>query len=287
MSARDSLSFWPRGPLGLLTAYGAALLLVAVGFAVRPGSARALEPPGGATPPPHIESIQSPTQLGEAPVDDNTIIWHVLFNELEGRTNGVANEFRWDGEGWIGTDFNRLWIKSEGFVEHGKATDGDTEALYDRPIPRLRYFDVQAGVRYDLDSYRGRTWGALGLEGLAPYFFQFEPTFYFSGGGRVAGKLFGSYDLLITNRLIAQPLVEMNFYSERDPSRGIGSGLSELDTGIRIRYEFIRAPEFSRKVAPYIGFTYTQTFGETAAFTRAAGGAVRDPRFVFGVHLWY
>jgi copper resistance protein B len=99
---------------------------------------------------------------------DNTIFYHLLFDELEGRTNGPDNEFRWDGEGWLGTDMNRLWFKSEGFVENGKMTDGDQEALYDRPIPHFKFFDVQAGVRYDLDSSPGRTWGAIGIEGLAP-----------------------------------------------------------------------------------------------------------------------
>ncbi len=212
---------------------------------------------------------------------DNEIFGHVLFNQLEGRTNGPDNEFRWDGEGWVGTDMNKLWFKSEGFLEHGKATDGITEALYDRPIPHLRYFDVQAGVRYDLDSNPGRTWGAIGIEGLAPMFFEFAPTFYFSDQGRVAGRIVGSYDLLITNRLIAQPEFELKFYSKKNPSRGVGSGLSELDTGLRIRYEF------SRKFAPYIGFAYTQTFGETAAFTREEGGIVHDPRFIFGLRVWY
>ena len=212
---------------------------------------------------------------------DNRILGHVLFNQFEGRTNGPDNEFRWDGEGWIGTDMNKLWFKSEGFLQRGKATDGISEALYDRPVPHLRYFDLQAGVRYDLDSSPGRTWGAIGIEGLAPYFFEFEPTFYFSDRGRFAGRITGSYDLLITNRLIAQPEFEMNFYSEKDPSRGIGSGLSELDTGLRIRYEF------NRKFAPYIGFAYTQTFGETATFMREEGGIVRDPRFIFGVRVWY
>jgi copper resistance protein B len=120
------------------------------------------------------------TQYGEPPVMDNTIFYHLLFDQLEGRTNGPDNEFRWDGEGWIGTDMNKLWFKSEGFVEHGRMTDGDQEALYDRPIPYLRYFDFQAGVRYDLDSDPGRTWGAIGIEGLAPHFFEFAPTFYFS-----------------------------------------------------------------------------------------------------------
>jgi copper resistance protein B len=212
---------------------------------------------------------------------DNPIIWHLLFDQLEGRSNGPDDEFRWDGEGWAGTDMNKLWFKSEGFVEHGRATDGDTEALYDRPIPFLRYFDAQAGVRYDLDSDPGRTWGAIGIEGLAPYFFEFAPTFYFSDRGRFAGKVTGSYDLLITQRLIAQPEFEINFYSTKDPSRGIGSGLSDLDTGLRIRYEI------SRKFAPYVGFAYTQTFGDTAGFTRAEGGIVHDPRFIFGARVWY
>ena len=217
----------------------------------------------------------------EPPVMDNMIFGHVLFDQLEGRTNGPDNEFRWDGEGWVGTDRNKVWFKSEGFLEHGKATDGDTEAVYDRPIPFLRYFDAQAGVRYDLDSDPGRTWGAIGIEGLAPNLFEFAPTFYFSNRGRFAGKITGSYDLLITQRLIAQPQFELNFYSKSDPSRRIGSGLSELDTGLRIRYEI------SRKFAPYIGFAYTQTFGETATFTQDGGGIVHDPRFVFGVRAWY
>jgi copper resistance protein B len=221
------------------------------------------------------------TQYGEPPVMDNTIFYHLLFDQLEERTNGPDDEFRWDGEGGVGTDMNKLWFKSEGFVEHGRMTDGDQEALYDRPIPYLRYFDFQAGVRYDLDSDPGRTWGAIGIEGLAPYFFEFAPTFYFSNRGFFAGRVEGSYDILITNRLIAQPQFELNFYSKSNPSRGIGSGLSELDTGLRIRYEF------SRKFAPYIGFAYTGNYGQTATFAREGGGNSEDPRFIFGVRLWY
>lgn len=242
------------------------------------GSVANAQPPSPGTP--------VYTQYGEPPVEDNTIFYHLLFNQLEGRTNGPDNEFRWDGEGWLGTDFNRLWFKSEGFVERGRATDGDTEALYDRPIPHLKYFDAQVGVRYDLDSNPGITWGAVGLEGLAPYWFQVEPTFYFSND-RVAAKFYASYDLLITNRLILQPQVEINAYSKSDPRRGIGSGFSDLDTGLRLRYEFSRDPVFSRKFAPYIGFAYTGTFGQTATFTREEGGLANDPRFIFGVHVWY
>jgi len=210
----------------------------------------------------------------------NQVFAHALFNQLEGRTGGSNSEFRWDGEGWIGTDTNRAWFKSEGSVNDGEVSDGDVEALYDRPLPRLRYFDGQLGVREDLDSGPRRTWLALGIEGLAPGFFEFEPTIYFRDGGHVAGRVSGSYDLFITQRLVAQPQLEMNFYSKSDPARLLGTGLTDLDTGIRVRYEI------RRKFAPYVGFAYTRDFGETARLVRHSGETAA-PRFVFGLRLWY
>ncbi|MHB8302814.1 MAG: copper resistance protein B [Acidobacteriaceae bacterium] len=217
----------------------------------------------------------------EPPVMDNTIFAHVLFDQFEGRTNGPDNELRWDGEGWIGTDMNKLWLKSEGFSDNTTVTDGDHEALYDRPIPRLRYFDAQAGVREDLDSYPSRTWAAIGIEGLAPYYFQFAPTFYIREGGNVAGRIIGSYDLLLTQRWILQPEAELNLYNKDDPARLVGSGFSDLDTGLRLRYEI------GRKFAPYVGFAYNGRYGDTARYASAAGQITSDPRFVFGLRLWY
>jgi copper resistance protein B len=211
----------------------------------------------------------------------NDVFAHALFNQLEGRTDGSNSELRWDGEAWIGTDTNRAWFRSEGFASGSAVSDADIEALYDRPLPRLRYFDGQIGLREDVDSLPHRTWLALGIEGLAPGYFQFQPTLYIRDGGHVAGRVTGSYDLLITQRLIAQPEIEMNFYSRRDPARLLGTGLTDLDTGIRVRYEI------RRKFAPYLGFAYTRDFGETARLVRQSGQYAAAPRFIFGLRLWY
>jgi copper resistance protein B len=217
-------------------------------------------------------SAALPDARGWRPPVTDRVFAHVLFNQLEGRTDGSSNELRWDGEGWIGTDMNRLWIKSEGTLLSGSLSDGDHEALYDRPVPRLRYLDAQIGIREDLDSSANRTWGAIGIEGLAPNFFQIEPTFYFRDGGHVAGKVTTSYDLRITQRLIVQPELEMNFYGKPDPARGLGTSLTDLDTGVRLRNEF------RRKLAPYVGFAYTDQFGSTAQYSRRTGESVSDPR---------
>jgi copper resistance protein B len=254
-----------------------ALQLVVAGtllasFGPMPVCAQAPETPAEA---------RAPASGWPEPVKDNLVLNFLTFDQLEGRTNGPDTTFRWDGQGWIGTDFNKLWIKSEGTVTNGITSDGDHEILYDRPIPHLRYLDWQAGVRLDLDSGPTRAWAAIGMQGLAPYFFNFAPTLYVRDGGRVAGRIEGSYDLYFTQRLILQPQVELNFYSQADRGRGIGTGFSDLDGGVRLGYQF------SRKFAPYIGYAYSGAFGQTATFSRQAGQPTSTPRLVFGVWVWH
>jgi len=213
-----------------------------------------------------------------SPVDDEHVWLHVILDQFEGRL-GAENGLRWDGEAWTGTDENRLWLKSEGEVGDGKVSDGQHELFYDRPISS--YFDLQAGLRYDIDDRPSRGWGAVGIEGLSQYFFHVAATAYASDKGHFAGKLFGSYDLLLTQRLILQPALELNLYTKADPKRLIGSGLSDLDTGLRLRYEI------SRKFAPYVGLSYEKRFGETGRLAAAAGEKTDALRLALGVRTWF
>jgi copper resistance protein B len=221
-------------------------------------------------------------ELGSAvqPVMDREILAHLFFNELEGRFNGSNTQFRWEGEGWGGTDYDKLWIKSEGtLLSNGTLEDGQHQFLYSRAI--TTYFDLQGGLRSDIDSRPTRNWGALGIQGLAPYFFDLELTGYVSSEGHLAAKLEAFYDLLLTQRLILQPQIEVNLYSKADPVRMVGAGFSDIDTGLRLRYEF------SRKFAPYLGVVYAGKFGQSASFARRAGESTGDVRFVFGIHTWF
>lgn len=213
-----------------------------------------------------------------SPVEDQRIFWHVLVEQFEGRF-GEERSFVWDGQAWAGTDLNRVWFKSEARVTNGDVEDGIHEALYSRAIST--YFDLQAGLRYDLDSRPSRGWAALGIQGLAPGFFNIEATAYASDAGHLAARFRGSYDLLITQRLILQPEFEMNLYSKSEPRRGVGSGLSDFEAGLRLRYEI------TRKLAPYIGVEYEDKFGKAADLARREDETVDDVRFVVGLRLWY
>lgn len=253
----------------LTTAFACAILLgTATAMAQTPGT------PDQPTP------ALSMDLSGMQPVMDNGIYAHALLDQFEGRWSGRNQEFRYDGQAWVGTDMNKLWLKSEGFVTpDGRFSDGQHEILYDRPISS--YFDLQAGLRVDLDSAVSRTWAAFGVQGLSLYFFDLEATGYVSDDGHFAARIVASYDLLITQRLILQPEAELNFYSKSDVARGTGSGFSDIDTGLRLRYEI------SRKFAPYIGVAYTGRFFQSASYAQTEGLAPNDLRFVFGVRTWF
>jgi copper resistance protein B len=214
------------------------------------------------------------------PVMDRPLLAHVIFNQLEGRWNGSNTEFRWDGQGWVGTDYDKLWIKSEGTLQsNGTLDDGQQQFLYSRAI--TTYFDLQGGLRSDIDSRPTRNWAALGIQGLAPYFFDLELTGFASDEGHLAAKLEASYDLLLTQRWILQPQIEVNLYSKADPARLVGAGFSDIDTGLRLRYEI------SRNFAPYLGVVYEGKFGQTASYAKRVGESTGDFRFAFGVRVWF
>lgn len=221
-------------------------------------------------------------QISEAapygsPIADETVWLHATLDQFEGRL-GASDGLRWEGEAWTGTDTDRLWLKSEGEFENSNVFDGQQEAFYDTPISA--YFDLQAGLRYDLDNQPGRAWAALGIEGLSQYFFHISATAYASDTGHYAAKIFGTYDLLLTQRLILQPEAEVNIYSKSDPARLVSSGVSDLDTGLRLRYEI------TRKFAPYIGIAYERRFAARSGFV--AGGETPDQlRFAVGLRSWF
>jgi copper resistance protein B len=253
--------------------FAACMTALLSGFAP---AVRAQTPPNS----DQVRLVPGMNESGTQPVTDNGIFTHALLEQLEGRWNGRNQEFRYDGQAWTGTDLNKLWLKSEGTVtSQGRFTDGQHEFLYDRPI--TSYFDLQGGVRVDLDSAVTRTWGAFGIQGLSLYFFDVEATAYVSDRGRFAGRLKASYDLFITQRLILQPQVELNLYSKSDVARGVGSGVSDIDTGLRLRYEI------TRKLAPYVGIAYAGRFFQSANYARQEGESPNDVRFVFGVRTWF
>lgn len=205
--------------------------------------------------------------------------YYVLFDGLEWRDGNGERTAAWDSVGWFGGDINRLWFRTEGEVDRRAVHDAEAHLLYGRAFSR--WWDFVAGVRQDFRPGPARTWGAVGIQGLAPNFFEVEATAYVGASGHTQVRFEGEYELLITNRLILQPRAELSISGKSDPRRSLGSGLSTGEAGLRLRYEF------RREFAPYIGLEWDRKFGGTADFARDRGAPTSGTRLVGGVRFWF
>ncbi|WP_294196114.1 copper resistance protein B [uncultured Sphingomonas sp.] len=204
----------------------------------------------------------------------------VIFNLAEAQVKAGRDGYRWDGEGWFGGDIDRLVVKTEG--EGGVGTRVDTaevQALYARAIDP--YWNLQLGVRQDLGAGARRRYAVVGVEGLAPYWFDVEGALFLSDHGDVLARGEAWYDQRITQRAILQPRVEVNLAAQDIPSSRIGAGLSSAEVGVRLRYEI------RREFAPYIGLSWERRYGATARYARDDGERTGGVALALGVRAWF
>ena len=219
------------------------------------------------------------------PVEDSQRFGYLLLDQLEYRLEEGDDTMSWDAVGWYGGDYNRLWLKTEGDWRTVGERGGEAEfqALYGRLI--APFWDVQIGVRYDhvagAGFDRSRGLAVLGLQGLAPYRFELEPSLFISQDGDVSVRLAATYDLLLTQRLILQPRLDFDAAVQSVEKFGVGDGVNSTGLSLRLRYEI------AREFAPYIGIQWLHRFGETADIARSDGGRAEDLAAVFGVRLWF
>jgi copper resistance protein B len=212
-------------------------------------------------------------------MNNDPLMGYAILRQNELRVGHGLSLYRWDGEGYYGGNINRAWFASQGDLNTrtGELSDSEVDGFYARAISR--YFNLQAGMRYDFGNTPGQGWAALGIEGLAPLFFHLGIYGYVSPEGALAARLDARYDLFLTQRLILAPELETNFYSRHDRKRRIGAGLSDIDTGLRLRYAF------TREIAPYIGVVYQGKFGSTANLARIAHERPDALLFTVGIRL--
>lgn len=247
-------------------------------------SGMTMGPMQGGSPPPDARSPDYSDGVGYGSMQgmdmaDNTPLGMLLIDQLEAFHGRDANGQAWEAEGWYGNDTNKLWIRTEGERSRGKLDDGALEAFWNHSI--ATYWGTQLGARQDFGEGPKRTWAAFGVQGLAPYWFELEATAYVGAGGRTAARLRAEYELLFTQRLILQPEAEINLYGKDDPLRRIGSGVSDVQFGLRLRYEI------HRQFAPYIGVSWVRRVGTTADYARQDHEPVLDRQIVAGVRFWF
>ena len=207
-----------------------------------------------------------------AMMDDDPTVSMIRFNEFEVRDNESS---ALDGDFWIGRDLRKFWVKGEVERHDGDIESSELQFLFSRAI--APNWDVQVGIRQEFDPSPDRTWFAFGVQGLAPYYFESDMTLFVGESGRTALRLSFEKELMLTQRWVLSPEIEVGLFGKDDAARGVGRGLSSAEVGVRLRYEF------RREIAPYIGVHRERSFGRTADFS----GDDSRTTFVVGLRWWH
>lgn len=216
--------------------------------------------------------------VGEHGMGGNAVNYLVLVDRLEWQRNGAESGATLGSHGWVGFDRDRLWFRVDADAHHGRIAHAQAQVLYGRQFSQ--WWDVVAGVRQDVRPGPARTWGAIGVQGLAPYRFDVQATAYVGASWRTLVRFETKHDLLLTNRLVLQPIAEVEIAGKADPDRSADAGGGSADAGFRVRYEW------RRDLAPYIGVAWRREWRSTAGVSGADGEGA-GTRFVAGLRWWF
>jgi len=215
-----------------------------------------------------------------ADMKDDAVRTKFMLDRFENRRDDGEDLRLWEAQLNVRSDYQGMALKIDGERPEGGPTESaEYQLLYQRLVSD--FFDAQFGVRYDDRPEPSRTYAVVGLQGLAPYWFEVDANLYLSDEGDASASLEAEYDLLLTQRLVLQPAAELNVAFSDDEEIGVGSGISGAELGLRLRYEL------HRKFAPYLGVNWEKKFGDTADFARDEGEDTESTAWVLGVTAWF
>lgn len=242
--------------------------LIAGALALSTGAAMAADPHGT-------------SQHGaEAFHEEPPILATLSVERFEHRWKDGENSLDWEAEGWIGGDTHKLRFRAEGEKPvDGPVEEAEFQLLYSRMVSE--FWDAQIGVRHDVRPLPQTTYAVAGFEGMAPYFLDVTALAFLSEDGDLSARLEAEQDLLITQRLVLQPRIEVNASAQRVRELHAGRGVNDVELGLRLRYEM------AREFAPYVGVSWERKLGETAEMARAHGEDASTLSFLAGLRVWF
>lgn len=210
---------------------------------------------------------------------DDPLTSKVTVDKFERRATDGPDPLVFDADAWIGYDLQKFRLKTEVENMDGEIEEAELQLLYSRAFSA--FWDIQAGWRRDIRPEPERDFLVLGFIGLAPYMVEIDTAVFLGESGQVGVRLDAEYEYMLTQRLVLAPEIEIDIYGKDDQDVGVGSGLSEMELGLRLRYEV------RREIAPYVGVNWTKKFGSTADLATDEGEQTSDVQVVVGVRAWF
>ena len=186
----------------------------------------------------------------------------------------------------IGTDENKIFLKAHVNKQEFYDTEYDLKILYSRMISD--FWDAQVGTRYRIEKVKHRQHstdteekldGVIGVHGMAPYFFETDAYLYVGKDNYSGLSVETERDLLLTQKLIFTPYLDMDVIFNDDSKYAKRSGLNGVTAGLETRYEI------SKKIMPYIDIAYEYSKGDKTTSFQSSNGSESSWLYGAGVRF--
>lgn len=209
-----------------------------------------------------------------------------VMGEVEFLSEDGHDVVEWEIDTWLGRDLSKFWLKTEGEYARSDDESGIEEAqielLYSQAV--APYWDRQFGIRHDIEPEVDgdtRSWLVAGFIGTAVGFWEVDANLYVGEESSVQLNIELEKELMITQKWVLTPEFDITFNGKTNEEFGEGSGLSEIEAGLRLGYE----P--NRKFQPFIAIEAHQTFGATRRIEKAEGHDSGELTLLAGIHFWF
>ncbi|MES2492614.1 MAG: copper resistance protein B, partial [Pseudomonadota bacterium] len=193
---------------------------------------------------------------------------------------GAQDGYHWDASAWYGGDIDRIVLSSEGEGAFGgRAERAETRLGVRHALGP--WWNLHAGVRHDFGAAPQRTYAAMGIEGLAPYWIEVKGEMFVSDRGDFHLRFEASHDFRISGPVVLEAAAETDVALQDVPAQKIGGGIEQVELGARLRYEL--RPDF----APYVGIHWERKLGRTARYARAEEERASAVSALIGLRAWF
>lgn len=214
-----------------------------------------------------------------AMVEDDPVLTLLKVDQLEARDSDEGTVTAWEGHFWVGRDETKLWFKTEGERSSDETETAEYQLLLSLAVDP--YWDLQLGFRHDDYPRPSRDWAAIGFLGVAPYWVEIDSALFVDKDGQTNLRLQAEYEMMLTQKWVLSPEIEIDLYGKDEERYGIGSGIATIEAGLRLRYEF------AREFAPYIGLHHERLLGDTRRLARDADAETSETQWVAGIRFWF
>jgi len=213
----------------------------------------------------------------------SSVYYGIQLDELEYRFGDTGDEITaWSSNVFVGPDELKIhWASEAEYATKESSFEKlENQILLQKPISD--FFDLHGGVRFDSPKGPDRWYGVVGVSGIAPQWIDVDANFFLSEKGDASLRLDTEYELLITNKLILTPTLEINYAFSEDAEIGSGTGLNDAELGMRLSYDIL-----DRAISPFMGVLYEHKFGDTADFSKEENSDTKGWSFLVGTKLLF